>query len=992
MDTELETKHSSTTSDDTSEVLVNEEPEPFSGYIVSIGASAGGLDALERFFSHCPSDSGAAFVVIQHLSPDHKSIMNNLLARHTRMGVSVAEEGMAITQNHLYLIPPGVVMRISRGRLLLTPKKPRQLTLPIDIFFTAMSEAYGSRSIGIILSGTGTDGTRGAVTINAAGGLLLAQNPDSAAFNGMPLSVIATGLVDAILPPEELPVRLMAHIQQQPYEESESLRLTIPYITMTEEELLAEIIQRLISVGGIDFSDYKPSTVMRRIERRMQIRRAPTLHQYLDLLESDTAELRTLRRDMLISVTNFFRDSEVFASLNAKVILPLVASCQVGETIRIWVAGTATGEEAYTLGMLFLEAFESQRRWPSLKIFATDVEQQCIDTAGSGHYPESAAAELSPERLERFFIRKGDSFVVKNELRQCIVFARHNLLSDPPFTRMDLVSCRNTLIYFRNGAQDRALRSLQYALRDGGALLLGISESLSGSEDGFETLSARHKLFRRIGSVMPPLPRYFTPSLSRQSALRPLTRHSVADQNELRPEERALSTLIKQFAPPALLIDENQEVVHLYGELGPYFRARSGSASLHINRILPEKLVPIATALLHKAFRDHCSLASDLIDLPLEEGRVERLRLSVHPCGSDESAQVLLCFEVAEQLQHPPPLVNINVEVETLGRIQTLEQELDATRESLQATIEELETSNEELQATNEELMASNEELQSANEELQSVNEEMSTVNAEFQEKVILLNRVNADLDGMAKAAGIATLFVDSELMITRYSPDATQIFKLREGDLGRPLDDISHRLDYPSLMADLRTTLNQRRMIEREVESLDEQQTWLVRLFPYQIPSSERLGAVATFIEVTAIHDARRLQAVLDALPQHIAVLGFDGRIEMVNSAWIRFAKANGDRELAHTGVGTNYLEVCQHSELMGDGDSSRAEWGIREVLEGSRPEFAMEYPCHSSGERRWFIMHAVPVRGEAFGAVVSHVNITDWYADEESHDKTES
>lgn len=442
---------------------------PFYGYVVCIGASAGGLDALEKFFKACPTDLGAAFVVVQHLSPDHKSMMSTLLARHTTMPVTMVEDDLPIDANQVYLIPPGAIMHATKGHLHLTPKNPRGLTLPIDIFFASLADVYQRHAVGIILSGTGTDGTRGAVAINAAGGFLMAQEPESAKFDGMPRSVIATGLVDAILTAEEIPARLRAHIRNLPYEgvEVASPRL-IPHATMSSEEVMATLLRLLHQVGGIDFSDYKPTTIMRRIDRRMQVRHTPELYQYYDLLEHDRNEIITLRREMLISVTSFFRDPETFALLAEEVIGPLVAEKPPGETIRVWIAGVATGEEAYSVGMLFIEAFERERRWPNLKIFATDVDQQCVETAGLGQYPESAAAELSPERLERFFVKKDDRFVIKNELRQCIVFARHNLLADPPFTKMDLVICRNTLIYFNVTAQEYALRSLQYAIRDGG--------------------------------------------------------------------------------------------------------------------------------------------------------------------------------------------------------------------------------------------------------------------------------------------------------------------------------------------------------------------------------------------------------------------------------------------------------------------------------------------------------------------------------------------
>ncbi|KAA6182406.1 PAS domain-containing protein [Thiohalocapsa marina] len=965
----------------------------FDGYVVCIGASAGGLDALERFFSACPTDLGAAFVVVQHLSPDHKSMMSNLLARHTPMPVTMVEDDMPMAADHVYLIPPGAVLHVTPGHLHLTPKNPRGLTLPIDIFFASLADVYDRRAVGIVLSGTGTDGTRGAVAINAAGGFLMAQEPESAKFDGMPRSVIATGLVDAILPAEEIPARLLAHVRNLPYDDAEVEAASPPAakVVRTQEEVLSALLRLLHQAGGIDFSDYKPNTVMRRIDRRMQVRHTPTLGQYYDLLEHDRDEIMTLRREMLISVTSFFRDPETFALLADEVIGPMVAGKGTGEPIRVWVAGVATGEEAYSIGMLFIEAFERAGRWPNLKIFATDVDQQCVEAAGIGQYPESAAAELSPERLERFFAKKDDRFVVRNELRQCIVFARHNLLSDPPFTRMDLVVCRNTLIYFNSAAQGHALRSLQYAIRDGGALLLGSSESLSAASQGLQTISAKHKLFRRVGAMVPP----FVDRASTRLRHRQLPGKSPPDkQHRLTPHAsvatQGASRLLSLFCPPAMVVDRSHQVVHLFGDVNAYLWTRAGAASLDINRMLPERLTPVASALLYKAAREGSSIVSDLLQVTLQNGEQRRLRLSAHPLRpDDEECLMLLCFEAvgsgsaADAAAGLPATAAVDVNAETMARLGILEQELAATRESLQATIEELETSNEELQATNEELMASNEELQSSNEELQSVNEEMSTVNAEFQEKMLVLNRVNADLDSMAKAAGVATIFLDADLHITRFSPEATHLFKLRDADAGRHLGDIAHVLNYPELLQDLQRTLSMQRLVETEKSTADETKTYLIRILPYQVPSTPIHGVVATFVDVTAFHDARRLQAIIDGLPEHVAVLDHAGTIIMVNAAWQRFARANGDPMLRRSGLGVNYLEVCRSGSAAEDGTAREAYLGVRGVLEGSLPLFGMEYPCHSPTEERWFLMNVAPVMSQDIGAVVSHIDISRWHAD---------
>ncbi|MDT8438575.1 MAG: CheR family methyltransferase [Wenzhouxiangellaceae bacterium] len=957
----------------------------FDGFIVTVGASAGGLEALERFFDSCPADSGAAFVVIQHLSPDHKSMMHDLLGRHTRMPVKMVSDGLEVEANHVFLIPAGTIMRIHESRFLLSPKSPHLLTLPIDIFLNSLADERGSRCVACILSGTGSDGTRGAAEVNAAGGFLLAQDPRDAKFDGMPSSVIATGLVDAILPADQLAARVMSHIHNLPLPEEQQPQTSEQRRPLSPEDARDGILDLLLNASGINFRDYKPATLNRRIERRMQVRHAGSFDGYLHLLENDRDELATLRRELLIPVTSFFRDSDAFEVLAREVVRPLVRDGSAGKDIRVWVAGCSTGEEAYSIAMLFLEEFERGRRWPNLKIFATDVNQQNIDFAAAGHYPESAAAELTPERIERFFTRAGGRYQVKSELRQCIVFARHNLLADPPFTRMGLVSCRNTLIYFTPEAQKRAIQRMQYAIEPEGFLFLGSSESLSGQARGFATIESRQKIFRRTG--IGDAPDFSASGI----ALRARSEHSrtVARNLPARPSEdgrvieEAMSLMLNEYVPPSMLVNSEHHVVHLFGKVQPYFRVREGSATLDLGRILPESIVPVASALLYKAGKERERMVSDVNTVKLEDGSSRRVRLDVRPLAPRADEQLLLLsFEEmpADSIGGEP--IPVDVDAETQARIEILERELGATRESLQATIEELETSNEELQATNEELMASNEELQSSNEELQSVNEELNTVNAEYQEKVAILNRLNADLDSMAKAVGVATIFVDEELNLTRFSPDAVSIFKLRDSDLGRPLDEIAHVLKYPSLIEDLRLTIGSERMSEKQALAPDGQ-LYLARLLPYRIASTNHRGAVATFVDISAFRDRQRLQAIIDALPEHIAVLEPDGRIALINAAWKRFARANGDPDMRHSGIGSNYLEACYAANGGNDLSAERARFGIKAVLEGSTPAFSMQYPCHSPLEKRWFAMNVAAVQGFEFAAVVSHINISSWYHD---------
>ncbi len=959
-------------------------------YVVGIGASAGGLDALEKVFATMPPDTDAAFVVIQHLSPDHKSMMASLLARHTVMPVLMVEDGMPIEANHVYLIPPGSIMHLENEILRLTPKSPRALTLPVDVFFQSLATSYGDHAVGVILSGTGSDGTRGAGAINEAGGFLLAQEPEDAKFDGMPRSVISTGLVDAVLPVDKISARIVTHLTNQPGQIPAEVVNHLQRSPVAPESAFSGILHLLSQVGGINFEEYKPGTVTRRIERRMAVRQINSLESYLALLNYDRTELHTLRREMLIPVTSFFRDADAFEALQQQVIEPLVASRETGQALRVWCAGVSTGEEAYSIAMLFLEAFERLKRWPLLKLFATDVEQSNIEAASSGSYPESIMTEVSAQQLERFFTKRGNQCVVKSEVRQCIVFARHNLLVDPPFTKMDLVVCRNTLIYFRSAAQHRVMRRLQYALAPMGCLFLGSSESLGDLQADFQTLSARHKIWKLVRPTSLPL--NLSQSLPASPPGMVLARRPTASGKPRQMPETAVqqgfSVLLNAFGPPpAILVNASHELVHSYGDVGRFLEWKEGQATLDINRMLPDPLVPVVAALLFKTMREGSNVKSDIVRLATGASDAHGHPLYRHVCVSswpvgevDGQRLSLLVFEEVNLAERPDATVMINVDSESAERLEVLEHELAATRESLQATIEELETSNEELQATNEELMASNEELQSSNEELQSVNEELNTVNAEYQEKIDILNRVNADLDNLARVVSAGTVFVDEHLHLTRFSPDAASIFRLRDVDIGRPLGDLTHALDFPNFMEELERSLAETLMIERAVQGLDGRH-FLVKMLPYQIPSSSARGVVISFIDMTAVHQASRLQDILDGLAEHVAVLDEQGRIVLVNAAWSNFARNNGDPDMRRSGPGVSYLSVCAPPPDASDAKfAMSAADGLRSVLDGRQDHFSLEYPCHSPTEERWFVMHARRLHGESPGAVVSHIDITPW------------
>lgn len=963
--------------------------------VVVIGASAGGLEALEKLFAGLSPELGAAFIVIQHLSPDYKSMMQGLLARHTRMPVIQVEDDMPIAPNQVYLIPPGAVMSFQRGRLRLTPKSASSLVLPIDVFLQSLASQNGRNAIAVILSGTGSDGSLGAVAIHEAGGLVLVQDPDEAKFDGMPRSVIDTGLVDHVLPVDVIPVRLSACLRLPPvasgqgadrpsFDESASA----PH----PEAAFAGILHLLLQLGGIDFDEYKTGTVLRRIERRMAARQVTSIQAYFDLLNQDRAEAMTLRHELLISVTSFFRDPDAYQALASQVVDPLVANVEPGRCIRVWCAGVSTGEEAYSVAMLFLEAFDRAECWPSLKIFATDIEQGNIEIAAAGSYSESIAADVSSERLQRFFHHHADRFVVRSELRKCLVFAQHNLLVDPPFTKMDLVVCRNALIYLRNGAQDKVLRRLQYALGPKGCLFLGSSESLGELQRDFLPLSARHKIWqllrpsgalldlRRSAASPNPVSIPGTQALHSQRLRR--IGHSVVDHG--------YAALLKGFGPPpAVLVNATHELIHAYGEVGPFLQIRDGQATLDIMRILAAPLVPVAAALLFKSAREGSSITSDAVRLQEggEEGVAKGMvRLSALPAGEfDRQQYTLLVFERVNPSERSDARLSLDVGSETTERLTALEHELAATRESLVATIEELESTNEELesaneelQATNEEMMASNEELQSSNEELQSVNEELNTLNAEYEKKIDILNRINADLDNLTKVVATSTIFVDEDLTLVRFSPEAAKIFRLRDTDLGRSIEDLNHQLDYPELFNDLRATLVSGQMLSKDVPG-PAGRYFMVRMQPYNIALTLHRGVVLGLVEVTELYQSLgRLQQVIDALDEHIAVLDSDGLILKVNRSWSESAPACDDVCGPHALPGQNYLEACQAAISPATGHwADQALAGVREVLAGRQQRFAMQYGIETATTTRCFALHASRLHGAQPGAVICHVDL---------------
>ncbi|APA82501.1 CheR family methyltransferase [Francisella tularensis] len=959
-------------------------------YIIGIGASAGGLEALEHFFKKNTKIKGVAFVVVQHLSPTHKSLMPELLKRYTDLPIKVIKDKELIQPNIVYLMPAGTTVEIFGDSFKLTPRKSHEFNLPVDLFFSSMARRFRKKAIAVILSGTGSDGTRGCLAVNSAGGFVLVQDPSDAKFDGMPASAISTGVVDVIAAAKDLDSKLYEYLQKPDIKLFDIDESKEDKEIISEDEAFDGVLRLLLQYTGIGFANYKPATVLRRIERRMQINNLTKLENYRQFLLDNPEEIILLQREILIPVTSFFRDESAFEALQLKVVSKIIETTQSREPIRVWCAGCSTGEEAYSLAMLFLEAFDKMRAWHPLKVFGTDVNDQNIAIAGTGAYPESIVKEVSKERLERFFDKKGSQYFVKRDLRSSVVFAKHDLLKDPAFTKMNLVSCRNTLIYFKNEAQSSALNRLTYAAGNGGYLFLGSSESISNIDIDYKIIDNKSKIFqcfahssltnKLIQSTLTP----YQPSIKiNQSHIQ--TRKIKNNQEVVNLAEKEL---LGAYAQPTLLLNSANDILHIFGKAQKYLVMPSGPVSMELSKVLHPQLISSALALIFKAIKDHISLQSDLLNLEVNQEQV-LLRLHVRPLEYHGSVNTLLTFEEKQIDDHniaKSQILNVN----DLSRVELLQQELTATRERLQATIEELETSNEELQATNEELMASNEELQSANEELQSVNEELSTINSEYQEKLYILNRLNADLDCMMQAVGNATIFLDHDLLITRFTPEAINLFKLRDSDVGRPLNEIKNTFDCLQLDDDI--ILAQRKKLGRSRQiKTEDGKSYLMKVLPYQLDDSSRIGVVISFTDISHVVGLKRLQAVIDALSAHMVVLDTKGNIVMINRAWQQFAQANGNDSMCNTDLGANYIKAClEEFDGVTDLYANKAKATILKVLEGSEQRGQLIYPCHSPTQQRWFMMDVNAIHGiDDLAVVISHINISHLYNKEYLSDK---
>lgn len=929
--------------------------------VVGVGASAGGLEALEELLKVMPADAGLALIVVQHLSPDYRSHMVPLLAKHTALPVCAAEDGMPLAPNAVFVIPPKKVLTVSGGALRLTERGPG-LVLPVDILFKSIAEEYREQSAGVVLSGTGSDGVRGVRSIKEAGGLVLVQEPATAKFDGMPRSAASNGLADFVAPVRELPAKLVAYASR-----SRGL------LSVSPEDAAAPRATALDAIFGllrrqtaVDFSGYKPTTVMRRIERRLAITQSASVDDYLSLLQRSPPEVSALFREFLIGVTRFFRDPDTFEQVRRDVIPSLVEKTRPGESVRIWVPGCSTGEEAYSLAMLFEEHFESGGRPRDVKIFATDIDAGALEAASAGLYHDSIAMDVSPERLSRFFVHRGDSYQIARFVRQRVVFANHDLTRDAPFSRVSMISCRNLLIYFSTPLQARVLGSFRFGLKPGGILLLGSSET-AGDFPDLTPIPGAAKLYRR--SVTPARGRDARAGASEPVALAATPRSAPGVELDARLLP-AYDALIRACVPPTVLINDQHEVLNFFGEPSPLIRLGSGTPSLNLLELLPSSVASVVGLATHRALRD----GEDVSYGPLitEEGTLQ-LGVRTVP-GSLDRRELLVSFALSNKSELAlEPTSNVSIDAQQ--QIGDLRQELQFSRESLQATIEELETSNEELQAANEELLASNEELQATNEELQSVNEELHTLNAEYQRKIEELVVLNDDIHNLLLSTRIGLVFLDGTLRLARYTPPMTRLMNLLPRDVGRPIHDIAFKFDATWFNEALQTVLTTRTAMDLE-HTLDDGSTFLIRVAPYVAEGASRRGLVVTALDVTHARAVeQRIAYVLDALPFQVSVLDRQGTIVIVNREWRRFGRDNGAESDASTGVGVNYLAVCRASAVESP-DAMVVVQALAALLDGTKNEFDFEYPCDSANERRWFQLKARAIPNE--GAVVSHIDIT--------------
>lgn len=814
-------------------------------YVVGIGASAGGLEALQEYFKRIPDDTGAAFVVIQHLSPDYKSLMDELLARCTNMPVAVAEEGTKVEANHVYLIPPKKEMKIKKGYLRLSDQSQQMhINLAIDTFFKSLAEDCGKFAIAVVLSGAGSDGTLGIRYIKESGGMIMVQEPHSASFNSMPLSAIATGLVDYVIEPEEMGNSMISYMEH-PFS-----RVKMRETAKGEDEVFQEILKLLKEKNGIDFTNYKEQTIRRRLERRASISQFNCLEDYFNFFSSSSKERDSLFKEFLIGVTGFFRDKEAFEYLE-KQVLPQIKPQKEG--YRIWSVACSTGEEAYTIAMILADYLEKNRIVSEVKIFATDIDKSALSTASQGIYGENVVSDIPQHYLKKYFVKTEGGYKVVPQIRKMIIFSSHDVLTDPPFSKLDLIVCRNLFIYLKANSQQNLLYRFYYSLNDNGYLFMGNSESIGEMSDAFQVRSRKCKIYQRkaISGVLPLLGIQMNRNYSNY-----MVRNY---QNDGKMEGRSvqIDKIIEQafavVSPSSIVVNENDNIIYMGSNVNQILQYRQGLFSQNIFSNLPHGLGIFVNGILRK-LRGGEQEASTICTAGLPQFLDQDMVITGYRLTVSKTLFYLLTFELKDiSEREKETLAGDGIQVDISERINDLEEELQITKENLQSTIEELETANEELQSTNEELVAANEELQSTNEELQSVNEELYTVNSEYQSKIDEMTRINADMDNLLNNVEVGALYLDSNFCIRKITPMIPKITHIMEVDVGRPISHLFLMDSYPNWQEDVKNVYNTLKPIDKEI-SEPEGRYWLVRIRPYRTECNSIDGVIMTFVEVTEL------------------------------------------------------------------------------------------------------------------------------------------
>ncbi|HEX5393783.1 MAG TPA: chemotaxis protein CheB [Rhodocyclaceae bacterium] len=834
--------------------------------IVAIGASAGGMEAVEQFLRQVPAKSGMAFVLIHHMARDQKDLMPEILQRSTAMRVLQANDRMRVKPEHVYVIPPDKDMSIRHGVLHLTEAStPHGLRLPVDVFFRSLAEDRQQLAIGVVLSGMGSDGTQGLREIKENAGLTLAQDPADAKFDGMPRSAIDTGVADIVATAAELPDRILKFL------------LHAALVTRTEADADAEaeahsaldkVVLLLRVQTSHDFSLYKKSTLYRRIERRMAIHQIDRISSYVNFLREKPQEVDLLFKELLIGVTSFFRDTAAWDLLRDEALPALFAAAPEGRGLRAWVAGCSTGEEAYSLAILFKEALA---KYPpaehfSLQIYATDLDPNAIDKARQGTYPASIAGAVSEERLNRYFVANENSYTISKEIREMVVFATQNVIMDPPFTKLDILCCRNLLIYLGPELQKKLLPLFHYGLNPGGILFLGSAESVGNFSNLFAPIDAKLRIYRRTEINQRAADVEFPTRLfyANQGNDEHKTPHGGASF-----QSQADQLLLRNYSPAAVFVNGNGDIVYINGRTGKYLEPAAGKANWNIYAMAREGLRHELAGAMHRAQQQKTAITTSGLKLE-ENGTTHYLNLVVEPITEPEA---LAGMYVVVFHDLPPPSNGSRVRRSSVRtdlaelelEVRSLREQLQTAREEMQSSEEELKSANEELQSTNEELQSTNEELTTSKEEMQSLNEELQTVNAELTSKVEDLSRYSNDMKNLLNSTDIAIVFLDNSLHVRRFTNSATRIIKLIPGDVGRPLSDIVSDLDYPSLAHDCQEVLRTLVFCETEVPSHDDR-WFLVRIMPYRTAENVIDGVVITFIDVTKTKTLEaQLRAALD-------------------------------------------------------------------------------------------------------------------------------